>query len=152
MRNVWEEATEDYLKIIFCICMEKLQEKHKKLEIAGVRGEITTTPHLEKQKTCCACFQWCSTSTVGSALTTAEIVFPCNAQNRHQTACFKVVAKSYNVATRTAEPRRAKTAQNSQRNEASDAVLVTSSRAVRGMKSFGGLEACNLTATIAVSL
>jgi hypothetical protein len=31
---------------------------------------------------------------------------------RHQIACFKVTVKSYNVATRTAEPRRVKTAQN----------------------------------------
>jgi hypothetical protein len=50
--------------------------------------------------------------------------------NRHQIACFKVTAKSYNVATRTAESRRVKT---SQRSKASNAALVTR-----------GLEACNL--------
>jgi hypothetical protein len=32
---------------------------------------------------------------------------------RQQITCFKVTAKSYNVATRTAEPRREKTARNS---------------------------------------
>jgi hypothetical protein len=37
-----------------------------------------------------------------------QIVF----YSRHQITCFKVTAKSYNVATRTAEPRRVKTAQN----------------------------------------
>jgi hypothetical protein len=34
-----------------------------------------------------------------------------NYSTRHQIAYFKVTAKSYNVATRTAEPRRLKTAQ-----------------------------------------
>jgi hypothetical protein len=52
--------------------------------------------------------------------------------NRHQIACFKVTSKSYTVATRTAEPRRVKTAQNSQHSKASNAVLVTWSRVVRG--------------------
>jgi ribosomal protein L23 len=45
--------------------------------------------------------------------------------SRHQIACFKVKSKSCNVATRTAEPRRVKTAQNSQRSKASSAVVVT---------------------------
>jgi hypothetical protein len=44
---------------------------------------------------------------------------------RHQIACFKVTAKLYSVVTRTAELRRVKTAQNSQRSKASDAVLLT---------------------------
>jgi hypothetical protein len=40
---------------------------------------------------------------------------------RHlQIACFKVTAKSYNLATWTAEPRRVKTVQNSQRSKASN--------------------------------
>jgi hypothetical protein len=52
--------------------------------------------------------------------------------SRHQNPCFKVTAKSYNVATRTSEPRRVKTSQNSQRSKASNAVLVTWSRATRG--------------------
>jgi hypothetical protein len=47
----------------------------------------------------------------------------------HQIACFKVTAKSYNVATRTAEPRRVKISQNPQRSKA---VLVTWSHAERG--------------------
>jgi hypothetical protein len=46
-------------------------------------------------------------------------------RSRHQLACFKVTVKSYNVATRTAEPRRVKTVQNSQRSKASNVVLVT---------------------------
>jgi hypothetical protein len=37
-----------------------------------------------------------------------------------------------------------KTVQNSSRSKASNAVLLTQSRAVRGLKSFRGLEACNL--------
>jgi hypothetical protein len=45
-------------------------------------------------------------------------------RSRHQTARFKVTAKSY-VATRTAETRRVKTAQKKQRSRASNAVLVT---------------------------
>jgi hypothetical protein len=53
--------------------------------------------------------------------------------------------KSYTVATRTAEPKRVKTSQNSQRSKARNAVLLTKSLAVRrGMKSFRSLEACNL--------
>jgi hypothetical protein len=44
---------------------------------------------------------------------------------RHQIACFKITAKSYNVATRTAEPRRVKAAENSHRSKDSNAVLVT---------------------------
>jgi hypothetical protein len=43
--------------------------------------------------------------------------------SRHQIARFKVTEKLYNVATRTAEPRRVKTAQNSQRSKASNVVL-----------------------------
>jgi hypothetical protein len=45
--------------------------------------------------------------------------------SRQQTACFKVTAKAYNVATRTAEPKRVKKAQNSQRNKASNVVFLT---------------------------
>jgi hypothetical protein len=44
--------------------------------------------------------------------------------SRHQTACFKVTAKSYNVATRT-EPRPVKIVEYSQRRKASNAVLAT---------------------------
>jgi hypothetical protein len=70
-----------------------------------------------------------------------------NFSDSHQIACFKVTTKSYNVATRIAEPRRVKKAQNSQRSKASNAVLVTEQRG--GVKSFRGLEACNLvTATV----
>jgi hypothetical protein len=54
--------------------------------------------------------------------------------SRHQTACFKVTAKWYNVATQTAESRRVKTAQNSQRSKASNALRVTYSRAVWGIE------------------
>jgi hypothetical protein len=58
----------------------------------------------------------------------------CNFGFRRQTAsiaavtkfmCFKVTVKSYNFATRTSEPRRVKTAQNSQHSKANNAVLVT---------------------------
>jgi hypothetical protein len=45
---------------------------------------------------------------------------------------FKVTTKSYNVATRTAEPRRVKTVHNSHSSKASNSVLLTSSCAVRG--------------------
>jgi hypothetical protein len=45
--------------------------------------------------------------------------------SRHQIACLKIAAKSYNIARRIAEPRRVKTAQNSQHSKASNAVLVT---------------------------
>jgi hypothetical protein len=69
--------------------------------------------------------------------------------SRNQIACFKVRAKSYNVATRTAEPGRVKTFQNSQRSKASNAVLLSWSRAVR--KPFRGLEACNLVTTTVVA-
>jgi hypothetical protein len=58
-------------------------------------------------------------------------------------------SKIENVATRTAEPRRVKTAQNSQRSKASNAVLVNYCRTVRGVKSFHSLEVCNLV-TIAI--
>jgi hypothetical protein len=51
---------------------------------------------------------------------------------RHQIACFRVTAKSYNVSTRTVEPRRVKTTLNSQRSKARNAVLLTWSRAERG--------------------
>jgi hypothetical protein len=50
--------------------------------------------------------------------------------SRRQIASFKVTAKSYNVAT--AEPRQVMTVQNSQRSKASNAVLLTLSRAARG--------------------
>jgi hypothetical protein len=63
--------------------------------------------------------------------------------SRHQMACFKVTTESYNVATRTAEPRRVKVAQNSQRSKASNAVLMIWSCAEGGgLNSFHGLEAC----------
>jgi hypothetical protein len=42
--------------------------------------------------------------------------------SRHQILFFRVTAKSYNVATRSADPRRVKTAQNQQRSKA---VLLT---------------------------
>jgi hypothetical protein len=58
----------------------------------------------------------------------------------------------YNVATRTAEPRRAKTAQNSQRSKARDAVLLSKSRAVNVAKSVRGFEACNLMTAAIVLL
>jgi hypothetical protein len=65
--------------------------------------------------------------------------------SRHQITCLKATAKSYNVATRTAEPRRAKTVQNSQRSKAINAVQFTlSCGRGGGVKSFGGLQACNL--------
>jgi hypothetical protein len=76
---------------------------------------------------------------------------PRSKSRRHQIACFKVTAKSHNVSTRTAELRWVKTAQNSQRSKASNAVLLTWSRAVRGAKSFRGLEACNLV-TLAIMM
>jgi hypothetical protein len=44
---------------------------------------------------------------------------------RHQIACFNVTEKSYNLATRRAEPKRVKTAQNSHSSKASNAVLLT---------------------------
>jgi hypothetical protein len=52
--------------------------------------------------------------------------------SRHQIACFKVTAKSYNVATRAAEPRRVKTARNPRRNKTSNTVLVTVARSNGG--------------------
>jgi hypothetical protein len=45
--------------------------------------------------------------------------------SHHQIVCFKITAKSYNVSTRTADPRRVKTAQNSQCSKVSNAVFVT---------------------------
>jgi hypothetical protein len=42
-----------------------------------------------------------------------------------------------------------KTAQNSQRSKTSNAGLLTQSRAVKWVKSFRGLEACNLV-TVAI--
>jgi hypothetical protein len=51
--------------------------------------------------------------------------------SRYQIACFKVAAKLYIVATRTAERRRVRTAQNSQRSNARNAVPVTWSRVAR---------------------
>jgi hypothetical protein len=65
--------------------------------------------------------------------------------NRHQTACFKDTEKSYNAATRTSEPRLSKTAHNLEHN---NAALLAESRKERWLKSFRGIEACNLmTAT-----
>jgi hypothetical protein len=65
--------------------------------------------------------------------------------NRHQTACFKVKTKPYNVATRTAGPSRVKAAHNSQRSKAGNAVVVTYLEP-RGkeVKTFRVLETCNL--------
>jgi hypothetical protein len=40
-------------------------------------------------------------------------------------ACFKVTEKLYNAATRSAGPRRVKTAQDSQRSKVSNDVLLT---------------------------
>jgi hypothetical protein len=66
----------------------------------------------------------------------------------HQIACFKVTEKSYNVARRTAEPRRVRQL-NSWRSKASNAVLRTFSRSSNGGESFRGLVACSLvTATL----
>jgi hypothetical protein len=85
-----------------------------------------------------------NTYAVGSEVLTAVstkmavfwVVAPCSLvliySSRQQTACFKVTAKSYNVATRTAEPRRVKTTQNAQRSKTSNAVLVTQSSEVSG--------------------
>jgi hypothetical protein len=59
------------------------------------------------------------------------------------TKCIlKATAKSYNVATRTAEPRRVNTVCNSQRSKASSAVLLTLNSAVwgGGLKSFRDLQ------------
>jgi hypothetical protein len=72
--------------------------------------------------------------------------------NRHRIACFKARAKSYNVATRTAEPSRVKTDQNSQHSKTSDVVMVTLSPAVRGAKSFCGPEARNLVMATMVDM
>jgi hypothetical protein len=44
-----------------------------------------------------------------------------------------------------------KTVQNSQRSKASNAVMVTSSRTIRGVMFFSGLEACNLVTAAMVS-
>jgi hypothetical protein len=52
--------------------------------------------------------------------------------NRQQIACFKVTAKSYNATTWTAGHRRVKTVQNSQSSEASNALPLAWSRALRG--------------------
>jgi hypothetical protein len=75
----------------------------------------------------------------------------CHYSNSDKTACFKVTAKSYNVSTRTAEPRRVNTAQNLHRSKSSNAVPLTyllQPRSKGGGKSFRVLEACNLvTAT-----
>lgn len=61
-------------------------------------------------------------------------------------------SKLYNAVTGTAEPRQEKAAQNLQRTDASNAVLVTQSRAVmvggRGLNAFRGLEDCTVMRTI----
>jgi hypothetical protein len=61
------------------------------------------------------------------ALTDVLLIFPFKSycSSCHEIACFKVTEKSYNVATWTAERRRVKNAQNSQRRKASNAVLMT---------------------------
>jgi hypothetical protein len=61
-------------------------------------------------------------ASVASGLLTST---PCAISSRHQIERFKVTAKSYNVATRTAKPRRVKTARSSHRSKASNAVLLT---------------------------
>jgi hypothetical protein len=62
----------------------------------------------------------------------------------HQTVRFKVTEKSYNAATPTTEHRRAKTAQNSRRTKARNAVLLTFSMVGDGgLKSFRGLQVCD---------
>jgi hypothetical protein len=69
--------------------------------------------------------------------------------SRHQSGRLKVTAKSYVVATRTAETRRVKTPQNSQLINTSNAVLETYSSTGR-TTSFRDLEARTLvTATSA---
>jgi hypothetical protein len=64
----------------------------------------------------------------------------------HQITCFKVKSKSCDVPTRTAEPRRVKTAQNSRRSKDSKFVVMSEQRhkGGGGVKSFRGLEVCNL--------
>jgi hypothetical protein len=52
--------------------------------------------------------------------------------NCRQIPCLKVRAKPRKVVTNIAEPRRVKVAQNSQISEASNAVLLLQSSAVRG--------------------
>jgi hypothetical protein len=68
--------------------------------------------------------------------------------SHREITCFTVSAKSYNVETRRSEARRAKTARNSHRSKASNAVVVTQRRAVMGEggdgKCFSSLEACDL--------
>jgi hypothetical protein len=86
---------------------------------------------------------WVSNHTIYTLLETVR--YRTKYRSRHQTTYFKVTAKSYNVATRTAEPRRVKTAQKSHRIKASNAVLVTI-RAVRGVISFRGFESRYLVA------
>jgi hypothetical protein len=82
----------------------------------------------------------CSDTTVVLCLVSLDY------SSRRLIACFKVTAESYNVAIQTAEPKRVKTDQNSQRSKSSNAALATLSRAVRkswgggGLKSFRGLE------------
>jgi hypothetical protein len=56
----------------------------------------------------------------------------CHCSSHHHIECFKDTGKSYEVATRKAETKRVKTAPNSQRSKASNAVIVTYNRAVRG--------------------
>lgn len=76
--------------------------------------------------------------------------FYINCSRRHQIPCFKVRTKSYGASTRTAEPRRVNTALNSQCSKATNAVLTITALQCGGLKSFCGLEACNLVkATIA---
>jgi hypothetical protein len=75
-------------------------------------------------------------------------------RNCHEIAWFKVMEKWYNVVTRTAEPREAKTAQTSQRNKASNAVMAIQRRAtgVTLVKFFRRLKVCNLVTAATVSL
>jgi hypothetical protein len=65
--------------------------------------------------------------------------------SHHQIACFKVTPKSY-----TAVAIRMKTDKDSSKRKRSKARLATISLAVRGrgVKSFRGLEACNLMTVI----
>jgi hypothetical protein len=65
---------------------------------------------------------------------------------RHRIVCFKVITKSYNVATWWWKPRRVKTACNSQSIETSNAVLQPRGK---GDEVLRGLEACSMvTATV----
>jgi hypothetical protein len=68
-------------------------------------------------------------------------------------AALTAVAKLHDSRShqnRTADPRRVKTDQNSQRSKANNAVLLTYSRARWWVRSFRGPEACNLVKASAI--